>query len=337
MRNEIHMEIDTTLIGKYLAGEASPEEAIAIENWIAGSQNNRQVFEQYQKTWNNFQPTVDYQQPDKDLVWQGLETSLPGKKPLPGKGRIFFLKRYAFAAAITGLIVVSGIAWFILNGNHSSGSIIQKEIAANSGFIRDSLPDGTEVVITNKSRLVYPEKFATARREVKLEGEAFFSVKPDASRPFLINIDGVSIRILGTTFNVRRNEAVNEIETQVRTGTVEMFNKEGRIIIHAGQTGIYSKTGNRFSVKDAVDLNSFAYATHELFFNEISLREIITCLEKTYSRRIVLENEALANCKMTSSFDNKPIEYILDIITTTLGIRYNIINGVIYINGKGNC
>ncbi|HET9431404.1 MAG TPA: FecR domain-containing protein, partial [Chitinophagaceae bacterium] len=265
MRNEIHMEIDTTLIGKYLAGEASPEEAIAIENWIAESQNNRQVFEQYQKTWNRFQPAAEYRQPDKDLVWQELETSLPGEKLVSDKSAVYFLKHYAFAAAISGLIILSGITWFILKGSHSSGSVLQKEIAANSGFIHDSLPDGTEVVVNNKSRLVYPEKFATAMRQVNLDGEAFFSVKPDASRPFFINIDGVSIKILGTSFNVRRNEALNEIEIQVRTGIVEMFNKEGSIIIHAGQTGIYSKTENRFAVKDAVDLNSFAYATHELF------------------------------------------------------------------------
>jgi ferric-dicitrate binding protein FerR (iron transport regulator) len=85
-----------------------------------------------------------------------------------------------------------------------------------------------------------------------------------------------------------------------------------------------------------LDINSFSYATKKFVFSDETLRSIIGYLEKAYSKKIVLENDLIGNCKMTSSFDNKSIEYILDVITTTLDITYMVKGNIIYIGGVGH-
>jgi transmembrane sensor len=332
----IPVEIDNTLIAKYLAGEAEPEEAIALENWLAAAKENKQLFEQYLDTWKNLYAGESYWLPEKALVWEQLtkKISEENRKPVPRIKKYNWLR---IAAGIAAIVLLSAITWFISNQTISGSTPRLSVIETTSEFKRDSLPDGSFVIVNSNSKLSYPQQFNPVERKINLDGEAFFKVKHDEQQPFLVNIDNITIKVLGTSFNIRRINNRDEIETQVHSGVVRMFNNDSGIIIKAGQTGIYTKSTNQFIVRNELDINSLAYATRVFAFNNTSLEDIIRYLEKTYSTTIRLENKKLAGCKMSSSFDNKPIEYILDVIAATLNIQYTIKNGIIYINGTGSC
>ncbi|MGF2414529.1 MAG: FecR family protein, partial [Ferruginibacter sp.] len=196
------------------------------------------------------------------------------------------------------------------------------------------LPDGSTVWLNAGSKLNYEKINETGVREVYLTGEAFFDVVKNPKRPFIIHTSSIDIKVLGTSFNVKNNKVKGTIETQVTTGKVRMYNEKGEIFIVAGQTGIYNKSINSFSLEDSLSVNKIGYATRNFVFTDEKLTSIISYLEKAYSTKIVLDNPLLGNCKMTSSFENRSIDYVLEVITTTLNLTHRIKNGVIHLGGN---
>ena len=324
--------IDGILFGKYLAGEASPEEAIQLEDWISRSATNKLLFDQFVATWNSIQSKPAYQSPNKDLAWHEIQQSIDASPRKIGVLRRL-LFRYPVAATVAGIAILSIIPLIFFTQTANDKSVRNISFASVSEIRQTALPDGSSVVLNGNSIISYPEKFGPDQREAELKGEAFFTIVPDSARPFRVSFENVSIMVLGTSFNLRRSEQ-GFIETQVKSGRVKMFNASGEVIISDGQTGIYDKASNSFLLKKALDPNTFSYATRNFIFSDEELDNIIKYLEKAYSKKIVLKNEKVGKCKMTSSFSNKSIEYILDVIAATLNITYTIEEDTIYIGGE---
>jgi len=243
------------------------------------------------------------------------------------------LIRYPVAAVVTGIAILSIILLIFFTQAGIPETVRGISFTNVSGTRQATLPDGSSIVLNGNSVISYPEKFGTYRREAKLSGEAFFRIVPDRARPFKVSFENVDILVLGTSFNLRKSNE-GSIETQVNSGRVKMFNTSGEVIISAGETGIYDKESNSISLKKDLDLNNFAYDTKDFVFSDEELGTIIKYLEKAYSKKIVLKNKLVGKCKMTSSFSNKTIEYILDVIAATLNITYTIEKDTIYIGGE---
>jgi len=312
-------------IGRYLAGEATPEEAMALDEWLKASAVNQALFDNYVQAW---QAGKSSEKILKENAWQELKAALPASPLRQQKaGRtIPLFKKLSIAAILTGLIAVATIIYLRV---HPADN---ERIIASAGSIKkELLPDGSSVVLNNNSNLRLPKKFDAARRQTRLEGEAFFDVAHNTRQPFLIDVDEITIQVVGTSFNVKEQDET--IETQVATGLVKMFNSKDGIYISAGQTGVYDKKTSRFFVRDELDINRFGYATRNFEFTNERLADIIGYLEKAYSQKIVLDNALLANCKMTSSFYNKSLDYVLEVIAATLDLTYSYKDGVLHIGG----
>jgi ferric-dicitrate binding protein FerR (iron transport regulator) len=332
-RHNLQPEIDGILIGKYLAGEATPEEVISLEDWISGSAKNKLLFEEYMATWHGISKQGGYSFPDKSSAWQRLNERIGAQKRKSAVKKLF---TYPVAAVITGLAILSIIFLLMFIKADRPGKMETISFTSALNFKENILPDGSTIVLHTNSSLKFPGKFNKTRREAILDGEGYFKIIPDRQKPFVIQIENISIMVLGTSFNVRKDEQKGTIETQVSSGKIKMFNADGEIFVTAGQTGIYNKNNQDFSLQDMIDINSISYATRRFVFSDESLSSIVKYLEKAYSKKIVLENDFIAKCKMTSSFDNKPIEYILDVIAATLNISYYIKEGIIYIGGPND-
>jgi transmembrane sensor len=321
-------------IGKYLAGEANPEEATIIEDWISSSPANKELFDQYQQVWNCFQNTSGYPAPAKSEAWAQLQDNLvsPGNAISSAPVRNL-VRPYRVAVAIAAMILISASVYlYFRQGNKTFDKEIT--ISAAGNIERKILPDNSQIVLYSHSSLRLPEKFSAGSRQTYLQGEAYFIITPDPSNPFIISIDGINIQVAGTSFNVNNSVEKGIIETQVTTGKVKMYNSRGQVMITAGQTGVYNKKTDTFFVEDSLNINRFGYATRNFDFIDEKLASIIAYLEKAYSKKIVLDNPQLGNCKMTSSFENKSIEYVLEVIAATLNLTLKISNGIIHIGGK---
>lgn len=237
------MDLDSIL--KYFAGKAGPEEALQIEEWVAASPENRSRFESLHQSWlrggSESFPNPDVQQEWAVLNAKTKQEVLQTTTSKPA-GFLVWLRRIAAAAAIAG---VSLAGYYMFNDDHSNQSSYILPAEGRAASI--TLQDGSSVTVQESGELVYPKEFALHLREVTLVGDGNFNISSDPARPFVVHLGESHVKVLGTTFSVRR--ARGQVQVAVSSGKVLFYHKKDTITLHTGQTGIFHKATKKFTQK----------------------------------------------------------------------------------------
>jgi transmembrane sensor len=305
------------LILSYLQGNLSPDEAGAFETWRNESDENRRTVEEFQKIWqlsNNKGITIDFQ---SEQEWQRLESSLLPGEETPRREFIPLDSNWLkIAAAIVLVLVASSILYLTL----SKANEILIETSANS--IHKILPDGSEVWLNEKSCLTYQEDFADDRT-VHLVGEAFFVVKKNPSKPFVIQTGSARVKVLGTSFNVKAYPDEMQTEVMVVTGQVSFghVNSEKVVMLTPGTNGILTNKNERLNVDTQTDPNSLAWKDKELVFRKSPLASVLKTLHIYFRKDILVKNDSLLGCRFTGSFKDPTLQEVFETIGLALDIE----------------
>ncbi|HEY1165581.1 MAG TPA: FecR domain-containing protein [Chitinophaga sp.] len=328
MNGQSHIIVDDALIGKYLSGEATPEEAIAVDDWLQQSAENSAAFSELAAIWYNASGHTPHQAPDKTAAWQEIRQRMPAARVIrSNKGW------WAIAAGIILIVACFGIIQLF---KQKPADVLSPVIvyAANEA-VTDTMPDHSIVTLSKESRLQYPADFNIRTRELQLEGEAFFDVTPNPALPFIVHAGDISIKVLGTSFKIDR-QPQGIVKVAVQTGAVSMYHTNSQLTVKAGQTGIYDPEGRRLYIEAAqAETQAPANAARVFDFHDAKLEEIMEALGKAYGFKPVFKNEELRDCRMSSEFEDKPLEYVLDIVSTTLNVQIQVKDKVAYISGEG--
>jgi len=319
--------VDDSLIAKFLAGEASPEEAMLLTDWIEQSKENKTLFDQSQQAWA-MQTNTSLGTFDKPDVWRSLSKNTIAKRKTES-----ILTPLRMAATVLILITI-GAAIYLVSFRRSAKD---EWITTNSKEEIFKLPmsEGTSVVLNKNSALSYPKEFKGAARLVKLSGQAFFDVTHKPDQPFIVEYGDVNIKVLGTAFNVADFQNASIVETQVTRGKVMMYNKDHSIVIEEGWTGVYERSIRKLSLRKTKSENNVGYATHTFSFEDTSLKQVTDDLSESYNVTFIFENEKLKDCRLTSSYNNKPLSFILDVIAESLNLEYTVKGNTVYLSGNG--
>ncbi|WP_316835972.1 FecR family protein [Pedobacter nutrimenti] len=155
------------------------------------------------------------------------------------------------------------------------------------------LGDGTAIWLNSGSKLIYPSHFSASKREVTLEGEAFFEVSHNPQRPFIVHVKDLNVQVLGTAFNI--NSFGPAVQTALVRGKVGLEAGNQSILLMPGELGSYTRAGETLSKTDA-DLKLYtAWKDGEIYFDNSSLAEIAFRLEREYNLRFSFADPALKN------------------------------------------
>jgi transmembrane sensor len=312
---------DTDLLACFLSGEATPEEAMAI---TAADGLEPEALKQFLQVWIG--GSQSFVPPSPEEAWQAFSPLLKKASHTPA-----ITVRWWMAAAC--LAVVIGLGALLLSPPSKKLAVLPGvSLHAGDNILERQLPDGSSVVLQKKSSVQYPSGFAV--RDVQLKGESFFNVVPDKNRPFIISVGGIKIRVVGTSFNVKE-AGDTAIIVQVHSGTVEMFSGQNKIKVQKGQSGIYKVAEGLFFLADGMDVNSTSYATKDFSFNNLPLSQVIVSLEEALGVKIILADVALRTCRLTSDFHQQSLDYILEILSTTVNGSFTKTGNTIYLYGKG--
>lgn len=323
------------LIGKYLAGEASPEDTAWLEAWISREEANQRYFEQFQTIFARAATVKEWQQFDTDAAWTKLRSTLktPAKTvPLtpPASNRAAWGIVWRIAASI---IIVLGIGIFVYTLNQPA-EVNSKEVIAGKGIVKDTLPDGSDVFLNKETKVAYAYDKKSKVHEVALKGEAYFNIHHNGDEKFIIDATGVFIRDIGTSFNVRAYPESNTVEVMVEEGEVVLYTAENPgIYLHAGGKGVYNKKTKTFTVEDP-EPNILSYKTKFFTFSGQELGTIVTTLNKVYDKKIVIDNN-LKTCPLTVSFNDESIQEIAHVIAETLDLTITETDRQIVLTGNG--
>jgi len=299
------------LISKYLCGEATPDEAMQLEEWKQITKENQLYFDNMQQAFLMVS-NVEWSAPDKKAAWQKFKSE---SKPKTKIGWIYGLA----AALVVGLLSV----FFLMKDDK-----MPLEFIANDTAVTRSLSDLSEVTLQANSKIFFEDGFGTEHRQLKLSGKGKFTVTHNEDLPFIIETNGVFIEDLGTVFSVESMPNSDTVYVVVNEGIVRMYDENGsEIIIKTGEKAWYIRSQKTIITDLETKVLKFD-------FKDTRLAEVVDLLEKTYQIDIQLSPESIGECTITTQFFDEEVATIITIIAETLGFKYEYEDHHYKITGK---
>lgn len=289
------------------------------------------------------------------IIWNNIEDNLDTKSKKISRFFRFGWGLWAAAASIF-LILGLGYKWAIKSaateGEYSQlisqAKTPLKEIinTTTTSNLVVSMPDGSKAILKPNSRLSYNQSFTGSIREVYLSGEAFFDVKKNPKKPFLVYANGLTTKVLGTSFWVKAYEKDKQVTVLVKTGRVSVFAHkiaqssdpeiEG-VVLTPNQRVVFGKETERLT-RTLIEKPTLILSSQELrqfSFNNAPVTRIFSALEKAYGVDIVFDEEVMTNCFLTTSLTNETLFEKLDIICEGIEASYKVVDAQVIITSKG--
>ncbi len=343
--------IDSQFLIRVIRKEVSPEENEYFLSWLSESEQNKEEFGNFVLVWDLADQSQIVSPPDVVQQWneiqkQIVEANSPqevipsqsiqidqSNKFIRSEAHQLHKRDYAWLFRAAAVIIISlGLFYFVELGNNYKQPQIMTfaeqtnptlyELVTQKGERKTfPLADGTIVYLNSGSKLTYPKIFAESTREVEIEGEAYFSVKPDKEKPFLVRSGKMITEVTGTEFNVRHRD--NKVNVVVSKGSVKTFldDSDHSIDLIKGQMISYSERRGFSSPKRVNLKNYLAWRDNKFSFEHTSLKEVMAEIERYYNLEIVYSNETAMDKLLTGVFDNDSLEQVLSVISLTLDIQ----------------
>lgn len=302
------------IIRKYLSDRFSSETEEKLQKWIIKEKDNEETEKASLTYWNALKQEA------------GTETSealarINRKINYSKTGQLSFYKRMARIAAVL-------IPLFILAGGYlyyASTANRLIEISVAYGEKKHLvLPDSSEIWLNAGTTFKYPRTFTQKERLVYLDGEAYFTVKKDAARPFIVKASQISVKVLGTRFNVKAYPSEERITTTLTSGKVEVnIPSQSPKILRPNEQLSYNRKTSHISIAAIPATDTESWVTGKLIFTNASLPEIEQTLERRYN--VVIDNRIplSGTTRYTVRFlQNEDLEQVLNVLEDIIGFDY---------------
>jgi transmembrane sensor len=306
----------------------SPEETAEFVRWLQNDPGHATVFAELDAVWKDFDrlatlPVGNCAESDADL----LAPRCRGRR-----GRT-----YRIASVTVVLAAAAAIAWMV----HVSFRVGRTDVATAVGaFQKIDLPDGS-VAQLNTNTAIAMAFTAGERRITMLRGEAFFAVKPDPQRPFIVTAGSVAVRAVGTAFNVRWRDA--DIEVLVAEGRVRLDDAKRNLslmptapdlaapILYAGDRARVSARQDRYEpqlrqahvekIGTPEVQRALAWQERRLEFDATPLGEAVREFNRYNHRQLLIADSELLRKRFSGSFRSDGYEAFVGLLERDFGVR----------------
>ena len=330
MNTSDEYDIDTIIV-RYLDGDATTSEQNVLDTWISQSESNRKQFEDIERIWKITPGAQDAEKIDTQARWDQFvqKTGIDKQSPVATiQSETSDSSLWYKIAAVVIVALGVGVFW-LLNSNQETVYIAEetKEI---------ELPDGTRIWLKQGSSLSFvDDNFDTDKREVYLEGEAYFEVVHNTQKPFVVTANNSEIQVLGTTFTVREDTLRRTTSVALLTGKVAFKTDIENEILEPGEISTASYTGE-ISKTEIEDPNLLAWKTKVLHFEATPLKQVVVDLNRTYAQKIELGNKTLEECTLTINFENESLDKVIQTLQILFDVEVERQNSSIRLTG-GSC
>jgi len=323
------MRLNQEIIEKYLNHQCSEGEQVLVEAW-------------YKSFENNADGISDMSDDNREELIQRIRQNIDRKiKPI----QLYTPPRwiwYASGIAAIFLIFIS-LSFYFNPKSDNNFSKIKSDVPlsdwakyenSSAKVLKISLPDGSIVWLQPKTQLSYNQSDRVFR-QVNLKGEAFFDVKRNEGRPFLIYAGKMTTKVLGTSFNVKAYPEMEKFEVSVLTGKVSVMNEaEKEVFVTPKQQVILENKSDILTINELPKNKTFYWELASLTFDNTSMQNVINNLEYNFNVKINL-NPTLKNCRLSGTFDQEHLSTILEIICKSIDAEYVMDGQNIYLKGEG--
>lgn len=329
------------LLKRYRKGRCTPEERRFVDEWYAGISSDRTLFSR---------PVEEMLQKKS---WRAVEKHIAAERRLTMTPISRGWRLTGIAAAILALFV-SGFYW-LYRPETTSDLITDLLVEESESLVLSSdeaepvhhvLPDGSTIILLAGSSLTILESFGQLKREVFLEGEAFFDIARDVRRPFIVYTSELTAEVLGTSFVISAYKDQEEIVVAVRTGKVSVYTNardskqdmghQNQLVLSSNQQVIYNPA-EHIALKKLVNEPQVILSEPTLkdTYTNAPVIEILESLKENYGISITYNANILSNCTLTSDMSEEGFYEQIKIICNALGARYWMTEEAVVIEASG--
>jgi len=332
--NHIH-----TIIAKSLTDELDNQELKELDGWKSASTANLSEYNDFVALWiksgSMSMPTAINKQNALKIIQQntGLSTS---------RKRLISLAMQVAAVLILS-VIFSGVYSYLntdRNRQYASNPIYQEIKAAYGTQTKVELSDGTTVFLNSGSKLRFPQTFNNQdERKVTLDGEGYFSVTKNKYQPFIVEVNNLDIKVLGTTFNVDAYPDNENVKVALIEGSVLLQGRsnDGEMDLNLlpNEVATLNRTDNTLTAKEVTSMFKYTdWINGKIVFDNDPIETVVNKLGKWYNVDIIIADKILRNYSFTATFMDESLEQILDVLSLTSPMSYKIESSVKQADGE---
>ena len=296
--------MDKNQVNRVLNDDATEQEAVQTAIWLGGAEGQLDVSDRIDADMEDMVPYYD-------------SPARHAHMPIRKNKSVWW---YVASAVVLVLMLAGGtVMWH----KQMQADIKMQTICANRGEqIHVVLSDGTHIYLNAGSRLVFPNRFMADTRTVTLVGEAYFQVEKDPQHPFVVDLNGVSVEVLGTQFDVRAYE--NEM--------LKVSLDEGHVVFHGAKQTVDMQPGeqlcyDRLTCQSVLHrhtntLTASAWKEHRLEVDEMPMQELKTLLERNYDVDINIRDAKCLDYTYSLVVNDRDLENVLQRMSAVSPIAY---------------
>jgi transmembrane sensor len=323
---------DWDAIGRYLAGESTPSEAAELRRQLAENPDDAALMMKLDEAIARHARHAAASDIDVEAALSAVKARRAEAKvePLRARPRTPFATTptthwrlpgsLALAAGI--LIIISVALWPRLRDRAAPTEAAQVYRTATGARDSVMLPDSSMIVLGPRSELRVDAGFGESRRSMELEGEAYFNVRHDDARPFVVRAGRAVIRDVGTVFTVR-NDRQGRTRVVVTEGAVLMQGTADTaaqgVILHPGDVGTLAAGTGVVAQRGQATPEDLAWTRGELVFRAAPLSEVAEALERWYGVTLRFPDTSTARLRFYGDFRGDPLESVLRQIALSFG------------------
>jgi len=313
----------------YFSGELSGEDRAIVDAWRAESPENKEEFRQLQKAWDSYPLLQEMEQ------YNAFEALRKVNDRIRERETRQWLMRFQRIAAVL-IIPLSAYTGYLVFKNNSYKEVTQSEpvwqtICTPPGVkSRFFLPDSSAVWLNSSSSITYPVAFSGKTRKVKITGEAFLDVKKNEVQPFVVDLGKINVKVFGTRFDVINFENEQQTDVILESGSISLVQGTGNqekvmATLRAGDMAVFERVNNNLEIKSVKTEKYTAWTEGKLIFREDSMDEVVRKLNRCFNVQIEVADSKILEYIYTATFQNESIDQILELLTISAPIRYQVI------------
>lgn len=300
------------LLIKFLLNETSEEEGMTVQAWLEANPSNQAYYGQFEKIWKAGKKLAVSSTVDEQQAWLKFKEKAANHETIvrPLKPDFSWLK-------IAAILVMIGGIWMAYN---LFGPDLYKDLVAENQVLTEQLPDGSELTLNKNSEISYVRNFKKNRHVKLSKGDVFFNVAHDKAHPFVIDINKVSVTVVGTSFNIKRLK--EETEIIVETGIVRVELNGEKIELHKGEKVRIGRPDAKLIKEKNTDQLYNYYRSNLFIANNTPLQKLADVVNEAYGSEISISDPSLAAETITTTFKVEDgLEGSLKVISETMDLK----------------
>lgn len=290
------------ILYRFFEGTASYDDEVKVKEWMESSPDNAKEFYHERKLFDA-------------MLLLGNAENKKNKRTILHHTIQVYLKEFVKIAAIAAFAF--GVSWHYQQSKLDKIAQTMNVVTVPAGQrVNLTLSDGTNVWLNSRSTMQYPAYFSANKREVKLDGEAYFEVTHNAKRPFIVNTQKYNVKVLGTKFNVDAYSDMGEFSTALLEGSVKIVDRKNSanetLLLPDNKAFLHN---GKLEMQPISDYNHYRWKEGLICFRDIKFSQLMSEFEKCYGFRIIIQNKSIENFEFSGKFrQSDGIDYALRVL-----------------------